>query len=101
MGWFYGFKLHLIINKEGELINFKLTKGNVFDNMVIEDLIKDNKKIKEKGGGKLFGDKGYICKEEIKDKLKYNYNIELITKSRKNMKNRQYDTLSEEDIKSY
>lgn len=33
MGWFYGFKLHLIINKLGEIINFKITKGNVFDNI--------------------------------------------------------------------
>lgn len=42
MGWFYGFKLHFIINNKGELMNFKLTKGNVFDNTVIEDLVKYN-----------------------------------------------------------
>lgn len=94
MGWFYGFKLHMVINKDGELMNFKLTKGNVFDNRVIEDLIKHNRK-----ESKLFGDKGYICKEEIKEKLKKYYNIELITKSRKNMKNKQYNILSEEDKK--
>ena len=64
MGWFYGFKLHLIINNEGEIMNFKITKGNVFDNQVIEDLIKynnNNKKI-----NKLFGNKGYLYKEKIK-----------------------------------
>lgn len=94
MGCFYGFKLHLIINNKGELMNFKLTKGNVFDNRVIEDLIRYNKK-----ESKLFGDKGYICKEELKNKLKDNYNINLITKSRRNMKNKQYNTLSEEDKK--
>lgn len=39
MGWFYGFKLHFIINNKGELMNFKLTKGN---DTVIEDLVKYN-----------------------------------------------------------
>ena len=48
----------------GKLINFKITKGNIFDNMVIENLIKHNKKIKEKGGGKLFGDKGLYVKKK-------------------------------------
>lgn len=92
MGWFYGFKLHLIINELGEIINFKITKGNVFDNIPIMDLIK-----RIKTGGKLFGDKGYLCKEEIKNKLLKEHNITLITKSRKNMKNKQYNTLSQED----
>lgn len=40
-----------------------------------------------------------IYKEEVENKLKDNYNIELITKSRKNMKNKLYNTLSEEDKK--
>ena len=31
MGWFFGFKLHLIINDKGELLSFYLTKGNVDD----------------------------------------------------------------------
>ena len=43
---------------------------------------------------------GYICKEYIGKKLKNEYNVELIAKSRKNMKNKQYNnTLSEEDKK--
>ena len=32
-----------------------------------------------------------IYKEEVKEKLKNNYNIETITKTRKNMKNKQYN----------
>ena len=28
MGWFYGFKLHLVINEQGELLAFALTPGN-------------------------------------------------------------------------
>jgi hypothetical protein len=31
MGWFFGFKLHLLCNEEGELVNFCLTRGNVDD----------------------------------------------------------------------
>ena len=31
VGWFYGFKLHLIINDEGELLALKLTPANVDD----------------------------------------------------------------------
>ncbi len=31
MGWFFGFKLHLIINDRGEILNFMFTPGNVDD----------------------------------------------------------------------
>jgi hypothetical protein len=57
MGWFYGFKLHLVINNFGEIMNFKVTKGNGFDNVPILELVG-----KIKLGGKLFGDKGYLCR---------------------------------------
>ena len=33
MGWFFGFKLHIVINQKGELISFCFTKGNVSDTM--------------------------------------------------------------------
>ena len=29
MGWFFGFKLHLICNERGELLNFMVTPGDV------------------------------------------------------------------------
>jgi hypothetical protein len=32
MGWFYGFKLHLVANNNGEIMNFQISKGNTFDN---------------------------------------------------------------------
>ena len=38
-----------------------------------------------------------IYKEQIRKKLKNEYNVELITKSKKNIKNKQYNALSEED----
>jgi hypothetical protein len=31
MGWFYGFKLHLIVNYQGEIVAAKVTTGNVHD----------------------------------------------------------------------
>lgn len=52
-GWFYGFKLHLIINEKGEILAFQLTPGNVADVSMAEILSKGI-------WGKLFGDKGYI-----------------------------------------
>ncbi|TRX44203.1 transposase, partial [Fulvivirga sp. M361] len=55
IGWFYGFKLHLIINDKGEIIAFFLTKGNVDDRN-----LKVMKSMTENMFGKLFADKGYI-----------------------------------------
>ncbi len=52
-GWFYGFKLHLIVNDRGEILSFLLTAGNVADVTVLETL---SKGIVDK----LFGDMGYI-----------------------------------------
>jgi Transposase DDE domain. len=79
-GWFYGFKLHLIINDKGEIIQFLLTQGHVDD----RDPLKD-KSFHKKVFGKLFGDKGYISKD-LFEQLFIN-NIHMITKIRKNMKN--------------
>ena len=31
MGWFFGFKLHMIINDVGQIMAIKITKGNVDD----------------------------------------------------------------------
>ncbi|EQA61964.1 transposase, IS4-like family protein [Leptospira alexanderi serovar Manhao 3 str. L 60] len=42
-GWFYGFKLHLIINDQGEILSFMITPGNVDDrnSKVIFPLVKN------------------------------------------------------------
>lgn len=76
-GWFYGFKLHLIINERGEILAFQLTPGNVADVSVAETLSKGIV-------GKLFGDKGYISAELAKKLLKQG--LELFTTLRSNMK---------------
>jgi len=79
MGWFFGFKLHLIINDKGEILSFYLTKGNV-DDRNAKAITKMTKDI----FGKLFGDKGYISKA-LSDML-FNDGIQLITAVRRNMK---------------
>ena len=81
MGWFYGFKLHIIINDKGEILNFMITQGNVDDREPIStgNLLKEI-------FGKLFGDKGYIS-EKLTNAL-FVDGIHLITKIKKNMKNR-------------
>jgi hypothetical protein len=76
-GWFFGFKLHLIINDQGEIMSFHLTAGNVDDRKPLDLLTRGLK-------GWLCGDKGYIGKE-LKEKLK-SKGIELITKIKKNMR---------------
>ena len=79
MGWFYGFKLHLICNEKGELLSFMLTPGNVDDRDPLT-----NSTFIENISGKLMGDKGYISKG-LFEKL-FVDGIQLVTKLRNNMK---------------
>lgn len=79
MGWFFGFKLHLIINDKGELLNFCFSRANVDD----RDL-KILKIMTKEVFGKLFGDRGYIS-EKLAEFL-WNDGISMIYKRRKNMK---------------
>jgi hypothetical protein len=81
MGWFFGFKLHLIINDKGEVLSFYLTKGNV-DDRDAKAITQMTKEI----FGKLFGDKGYISKA-LSDLL-FGNGIQLITAIRRNMKSK-------------
>ncbi|TLX69503.1 IS982 family transposase [Labilibacter sediminis] len=80
MGWFYGFKLHLVINDKGEILDFLFTHGNVDDRAPLKD-----KNFHDKIFGKLIADKGYISKT-LFDNL-FIDGIHLITKIKKNMKN--------------
>lgn len=81
MGWYFGFKLHLICNERGEVLNFMLTKANVDDRDVhVFNRLSDNV------FGKLFADKGYIS-QGLFDRL-YNDGIHLVTGLRSNMKNK-------------
>jgi hypothetical protein len=79
MGWYYGFKLHLIINDKGEILSFCFSKANVDDrNRNIMSIM--TKEV----FGKLFGDRGYID-QKLAEYL-WNDGVELIYKRRKNMK---------------
>jgi hypothetical protein len=80
MGWFFGFKLHIVINDKGEILDFLFTQANVDDRQPLKD-----KNFHKKVFGKLFGDKGYISKTLFEDL--FLDGIHLITKLRKNMKN--------------
>lgn len=81
MGWFYGFKLHLIVNERGELVSFFITPGNIPDNN-IETVTKLAKTM----AGKLFGDRGYISRDLFA--ALWEQGTHLITGIKKNMKNR-------------
>ena len=78
MGWFFGFKLHMIINNVGQIMAIKITKGNVDDRTPVSEL---SKKLK----GSIYADKGYIGTDLFKSL--YKKGLKLITGIRKNMKN--------------
>ena len=80
MGWFYGFKLHLVINDKGEIIQWLLTSGNVDDREPLK-----SKKFTERLFGKLFADRGYIS-QDLFENL-FVDDIHLVTRIKKNMKN--------------
>jgi hypothetical protein len=77
--WFFGFKLHLIVNDRGELLACRLTPGNVDDRTPVPKLVK-------RVFGKLFGDKGYLS-QTLFAQL-FEQGIQLVTKLRANMTNR-------------
>jgi len=79
LGWFYGFKLHVVVNERGELLAVYLTPGNIDDRQPVPHLTRQL-------FGKLFGDKGYLSQPLFT--LLFEHGLQLITALRKNMKNR-------------
>jgi len=82
MGWFFGFKLHLIINDIGEIVDLSLTPGNKNDAKALELM-------KAPLFGFLFGDKGYISKKN--EKFFEERGVKYVTYKKKKMKNRRND----------
>ena len=78
MGWFYGFKLHLVVNERGELLAFRITPGNVDDRAPMPELTQGLT-------GQLVRDRGYISQQLFK--VLWARGLQLITKIRKNMPN--------------
>ena len=80
MGWFYGLKLHLVINDRGEILSCQVTPGNTDDRKPAPALCKDL-------FGKLIADRGYIS-QALFEQLLDTFGLQLITKIKRNMKNR-------------
>jgi hypothetical protein len=80
MGYFFGFKLHIVINDRGEILDFVITPGNVDDRQPLQD-----SNFLKKVAGKLFADKGYISQKLVENL--FIDGIQLITGIRNNMKN--------------
>ncbi len=77
--WFFGFKLHLVVNEHGELLNFTLTPGNTDDRKPVGDLLKEC-------FGKVFADRGYVSKK-LAGQLLEDFGISFFAKPKRNMKN--------------
>jgi hypothetical protein len=80
MGYFYGFKLHLIVNEIGQIIDFQITQANVDDRTPLK-----SGNLLNKIWGKLYGDKGYVGK--TLGEVLFNDGIHFVTGIRSNMKN--------------
>lgn len=86
MGWFFGLKLHMVINNEGEIMSCAITPGNVDDRVPVAKLMKNLQ-------GWLFADKGYLGTPII-EKLKKQA-VDIFTKVRKTMKKRFFTKAQE------
>lgn len=77
-GWFYGLKIHLVINHLGEIVSFIFTPGNVADNnqKLLQLLLKDL-------NGYVVGDKGYYTKLF---QTFYEQGLHLVLRPKKKMK---------------
>jgi hypothetical protein len=80
--WFFGFKLHLVVNDCGDLLACCLTTGNTDDRRPVPKLVK-------RLFGKLFGDKGCLSQALIEQL--WQQGVQLVTKVNSNMKNRLMD----------
>ena len=80
LGWFFGLKLHLVVNDCGEILACQITPGNIDDRKPVPALCK-------RLFGKLIADRGYIS-QPLFEQLLETFNLQLITRLKKNMKNR-------------
>jgi hypothetical protein len=78
MGWFFGLKLHFVINHKGQIMALKITAGNVADSSVLDEITRHLT-------GKLYADKGYISHEMVH--TLWQRGLHLITGIRRNMRN--------------
>ena len=77
MGWFFGFKIHIVVNTTGELLSFHITKGNRDDRKSVKGLCKSM-------FGKIYGDKGYISQKLFEEMMEFG--VQIITQLKSKMK---------------
>ena len=77
MGWFFGFKLHILVNRHAHIISFSVTKGNCDDRHAPDTLF-------DSIFGTLFGDRGYLG-EPFYERMQAR-GVHIITELKKNMK---------------
>jgi IS5 family transposase len=77
-GWFFGLKLHFVINHKGQIMALRITPGNIADSTVLDE-------ISQHLAGKIYADKGYIGHEMFK--RLWQRGLHLMTGIRRNMKN--------------
>lgn len=78
-GWFFGMKLHMIFNTNGDLVRLAITPGNVNDRTPVRSMVKGMMT-------RLIGDKGYLSQTLFNDL--FQNGVTLITKIKRNMKNK-------------
>jgi hypothetical protein len=78
MGWFYGLKLHFVVNHKGQVMAMKITPGNTADSNVLDE-------ITQHLTGKIYADKGYISRALFSQL--WQRGLQLITGIRRNMRN--------------
>jgi hypothetical protein len=78
MGWFYGLKLHLVINRKSSIVAVKINPGNVDERTILNEMTRHLK-------GNLFADKGFVSQDLFK--ILFQRGLKLITGIRRNMKN--------------
>ncbi|PIG91029.1 IS982 family transposase [Gloeocapsopsis sp. IPPAS B-1203] len=77
--WFYGFKLHIVVNEFGQLLNVTLTPGNIDDRQPVTALLSQLR-------GKIFADRGYVSQKLTAQLLQFG--IQFLAKPRRNMNNK-------------
>lgn len=78
--WFFGFKVHLVVNELGELLNVAVTPGNIDDRYPVPNLLQNL-------FGKFFADRGYVS-QKLATQLLEELGIEFFAKPKRNMKNK-------------
>jgi len=78
--WFFGFKLHLVVNELGELLNVQITPGNIDDRAPVPNLVQGL-------FGKIFADRGYVS-QKLSEQLLESFGLQFFAKPKRNMKNK-------------